>query len=222
MPGQESVKLTKRAVDALSVESGDTVVWDRDMPGFGIRVYASGRKVWCVQARGPAGGPKRFPLGRYGEMARTRPRRKAAAVTDRIKRGLDPDPPEPAPEPTVAELAERYMEAHVGVNCRPGTVGAFERLVRLYVVPELGELQLSEVDRPQVLALHHKLRDKPYQANQAVTVLARMFRLAEAWGMTPPRRNPCRSVRRYRRTAGSGSSRPGSDCDTGGGMSGGR
>ena len=31
-------------------------------------------------------------------------------------------------------------------------------------------------------------------------VLANMFRLAEAWGMTPPRRNPCRSVRRYRET----------------------
>ena len=131
-------------------------------------------------------------------------------MIDRIKRGLDPDPPQPAPEPTVAELAERYMEAHVRVNCRPGTVEAFGRLVRLHVVPELGNLWLSEMDRPQVLALHHKLRDKPYQANQAVKVLARMFRLAEAWGMTPPRRNPCRSVRRYRRTAASGSSRPGS------------
>ena len=45
---------------------------------------------------------------------------------------------------------------------------------------ELGKLRLSEVDRPQVLAPHHKLRDKSYQANQAVTVLARMFCLAEA------------------------------------------
>ena len=198
MPRQEPVKLTKRAVDALSVESGDTVVWDRDMPGFGIRVYASGRKVWCVQARGPASGPKRFALGRFGEMAPDEARRKAAAVIDRIKRGFDPEPAQPASEPTVAALAERYMEAHVRVNCRPGTVEAFEGLMRLHIVPELGDLRLSEVDRPQVLALHHKLRDKPYQANQAVTVLARMFRLAEAWGMTPPRRNPCRSVRRYR------------------------
>ena len=65
---RQPVKLTKRAVDALAVESGDTVVWDRDLPGFGIRVYASGRKVWCVQTRGPAGGPKRFALGRYGSL----------------------------------------------------------------------------------------------------------------------------------------------------------
>ncbi len=198
MPTRPPVKLTKRAIDALTVESGDTVVWDRDLPGFGIRVYASGRKVWCVQTRGPAGGPRRFALGRYGNLTPDDARRKAALAIDRIKQGLEPDPPPAAPEPTVADLAERYMEAHVRVNCRPATVEAFGRILRQYIVPELGHLRLSEVDRPQVSEFHHKLREKPYRANAAVGVLAHMFRLAEAWGMTPPRRNPCRSVRRYR------------------------
>ena len=198
MPTRQPVKLTKRAVDALTVESGDTVVWDRDLPGFGIRVYASGRKVWCVQTRGPAGGPRRFALGRYGNLTPDDARRKAALAIDRIKQGLEPVPPPAAPEPTVADLAERYMEAHVQVNCRPATVEAFGRILRLYIVLELGHLRLSEVDRPQVSEFHHKLREKPYRANAAVGALAHMFRLAEAWGMTPPRRNPCRSVRRYR------------------------
>ena len=200
MASRPSVKLTKRAVDALSVESGDTVVWDRDLPGFGVRVYASGRKVWCVQTRGPAGGPKRVALGRAVDVPPDEARRKAVDVIDRIKQGLDPVPRRPAPEPTVADLAERYMEAHVKVNCRPATVENWERVLRLYILPELGGLKLSEVDRPQVSALHHKLRDKPYQANATVTVLAKMFRLAEAWGMTPPRRNPCRSIRHYKET----------------------
>ena len=198
MPARQPVKLTKRAIDALTVESGDTVVWDRELPGFGIRVYASGRKVWCVQTRGPAGGPKRFALGRYGNLTPDDARRKAALAIDRIKQGLEPVPPSVAIEPTVADLAERYMEAHVRVNCRPATVEAFGRILRLYIVPELGHLRLSEVDRSQVSEFHHKLREKPYRANAAVGVLANMFRLAEAWGMTPPRRNPCRSVRRYR------------------------
>ena len=70
--------------------------------------------------------------------------------------------------------------------------------MRHYIVPELGHLALSAVDRSHVSALHYKMRDKPYQANQTVGVLARMFKLAEGWGMTPPRRNPCRSVRRYK------------------------
>ena len=92
----------------------------------------------------------------------------------------------------------RYMKAHVEVNCRAGTVETFGRVVRLYILPELGHMRLSEVERSHVAALHHKMRDKPYQANQARNVLAKMFRLAEAWGMTPPRRNPCLSIRRYK------------------------
>ena len=198
MAARPSVKLTKRAVDALSVAAGDTVVWDRDLPGFGIRVYASGRKVWCIQTRGPSGRPKRVALGLLGEVTAEQARRRAALAIDRIRQGLDPDPPAAAPEPTVADLCARYLEAHVRVNCRPGTVEAFESVIRRHIVPELGHLRLADVDRAEVAALHDSLRETPWQANQAVRVLASMFRLAQAWGMTPPRRNPCRSVRRYR------------------------
>ena len=83
-------------------------------------------------------------------------------------------------------------------HCRPKTVEAFGRVVRLYIVPELGHLLLSAVDRSHVSALRYRMRDKPYQANQTVSVLAKMFRLADAWGMAPTRRNPCRSVRHYK------------------------
>ena len=40
------------------------------------------------------------------------------------------------------------MEAHVKVNCRPNTVASLGRLMRLYILPELGGIRLSEVDRP--------------------------------------------------------------------------
>ena len=197
MPGNAAVKLTMRTVDALSTADRDALFWDRDLPGFGVRVYRTGRKVYIVQTRGPAGS-KRAVVGRHGEVRADAARRRAVVMIDRIKRGEEPAPREPAPEPTVADLAERYMKAHVEVNCRPGTVETFGRIVRLYIVPELGHLRLSEVDRSHVSALHYRMRDKPYQANQTVSVLAKMFRLAEAWGMTPPRRNPCRSVRHYK------------------------
>ena len=38
----------------------------------------------------------------------------------------------------------------------------------------------------------------PSRANQSVGVFSKMFKLAVAWGMTPARPNPCRSVRRYK------------------------
>ena len=182
-----------RAVDGKP----EALHWDRDLPGFGVRVYRTGRKVYIVQARGPAGS-KRAVIGRHGELRADAARREAVVMIDRIKRGEDPVPRAPAREPTVADLAQRYVTAHLEVNCRPGTVETFGRVVRLYIVPELGHLRFSEVDRSHVSALHYRMRDKPYQANQTVSVLGKMFQLAEAWGMTAPRRNPCRSVRHYK------------------------
>ena len=37
--------LTKRIVDRLAVDDKDAVFWDRELPGFGLRVYPSGAKV---------------------------------------------------------------------------------------------------------------------------------------------------------------------------------
>ena len=197
MASDTGIRLTVRSVDALTARGRDTLYWDRDLPGFGVRVYRTGRKVYVAQARGPS-GTRRAVVGRHGKMQPKVARRAAAAMIDRIRRGEDPVPPEPEPEPTVADLAERYMKAHVEVNCRPSSIDTLGRIVRLYVVPELGELPVSGVDRSHVSALHDRMRDKPYQANRTVDVVARMFSLAEAWELVPPGRNPCRSVRRYR------------------------
>ena len=190
-------KLTKRTIDALSVERGDKVFWDRELPGFGIRVSSTGRKNYVAQARTPGGLPKRAVIGRYVDMTADEARRSAAEVIDRIRCGEDPVPAPPVKESTVADLADRFMEAHVKVNCRPGTVDNFGHLLRKYILPELGGLKLTEVDRSHVSALHYKMRDTPSQANQAVSVFSKMFKLAVAWGMTPPRPNPCRSLKRY-------------------------
>ena len=119
-------------------------------------------------------------------------------MIDRISSGEDPFPATPTPEPTVADLAERYMKVHVEVNCRPGTVGIFRRVVDLYILPELGALKISAVERSHVSDLHFKMRDKPYQANQTISVLAKMFTLAELWEMRPDSSNPCRHVKRFK------------------------
>ena len=77
-------------------------------------------------------------------------RRTAVEVMDYIRSGEDPFP---APEATVADLAERYMKAHVEVNCKPGTVGIFRRVVDLYILPELGALKISAVGHKDSNAL---------------------------------------------------------------------
>ena len=185
MPRKSTVRLNKRVVDSLAVEGGDRVFYDRDLTGFGVRVHATGRKVYVVHARAPGGALKRASIGRTVDTTVEDARRLAAEVIDRLKKGEDAFPQPPAPEPTVADLAERYIEAHLKVNCRPGTVETFGRIVRLYVLPEFGPMALSAVERSHVAALHDRMRDKPYQANQVRDVLAKMFNLEHSFRFSP-------------------------------------
>ena len=197
MPKRAGLTLSKRTVDGLSAEGGDTVFWDRDVPGFGIRVYPSGRKIYVVQARGPD-GVKRVSLGRHGDLTPDRARRRAVATIGRIKRGEDAKPAPREAVLTVADLAERYMEAHVRVNCNAHTRGIYRGSLKNHILPALGTKAVSQVSREDAAALHYRLRATPRAANRALMVLSKMFSLAEAWGAAPPGSNPCRFVVRYR------------------------
>ncbi|MDE0385349.1 MAG: Arm DNA-binding domain-containing protein, partial [Defluviicoccus sp.] len=57
--------ISKRTVDALVVEDRDEVFWDDRIPGFGVRVYPSGSRVYVVQTR-HKGKSRRVTLGRHG------------------------------------------------------------------------------------------------------------------------------------------------------------
>ena len=108
MPRRQERVVSKRTLDALSVEGLDADFWDRNLPGFGIRVYPSGLKTYVVQSRGP-GGSRRATLGRHGEISAEQARRRAAEAIDRIKQGEAPLPPASEPEATMAVIADRYM-----------------------------------------------------------------------------------------------------------------
>ena len=197
MPKRSGLRITKRAVDTLTVQAGDAVFWDRDLPGFGVRVHATGRMAYVVQSRGPT-GPKRVTLGRHGDLSTDEARKQAAVAIDRIKQGEDPIPKPPEPELTVSELAERFMSAHVKVHCKPNTVANYRFVIEKHILPVLGTMFISEVGRGEISALHHRLHDTPAMANRTVKILSKMFSLAEAWDKIPPDRNPCRSVRCYK------------------------
>ena len=199
MPKRSTLRLTKRIVDGLKPGSKDAIFWDRDLAGFGVRVHATGRKLYIVQSRGPA-GLKRATLGPAGEKTVEERRREAAAAIDRIKRGEDPKPPEPAPEPTVADLAALCLKDHVAARCKPKTAKNYRMSIERHILPALGSKMLKDVAPEDAAGLHHGLRDTPAAANQAIWVLSKMFSLAESWEMVPPGCNPCRHVRQYRDT----------------------
>ena len=161
MPRRSTLALTGRAVDSLSVAEKDAIFWDRELAGFGVRVYPSGRKVYVVQSRA-GGSPKRITLGTHGELTATQARLRAAQVIDRIKRGEEPAPP-PAGA-TVADLAERYLSAHVAQNCNAHTAGIYRGSLENHILPALAMMPLAMVETAHVAALHYRLRETPRAA----------------------------------------------------------
>ena len=172
-------------------------MWDRDLPGFGVRVHASGRKSYIVQARGPAGSI-RLTIGRHGEISAREARKDAAAIIYRIKRGEDPRPAAPRRGLTVADLADRYLRLHAEPNCKSRSVELYRVAIDKYILPALGATPVRAVEQRDVAALHHQLHDKPAMANSVIRVLSQMFRLAERWGLAREGSSPCRLVRLYK------------------------
>ena len=191
--------LSNRTVAALTVER-DTVFWDRELTGFGIRIYPTGGKVYVAQARGPD-GPKRMTVGRHGVIGAEQARRRAALVIARVKAGEEPVPlplaAKLAGSPTVADLAARYLEEHVAVRCKPSTANNVRTAIHLHIMPTLGKLPLAAVERAQVADLHRQLSASPASANKFIKILSHMYRLAEGWGIVEDGGNPCRSVKKY-------------------------
>ena len=187
--------LSNRMVGKLKVHK-DTVFWDKELTGFGVRVYPTGSKVYIAQARGPE-GPRRVTVGRHGVIHSEEARRRAALLIARIKAGGEAAPVRSAGGPTVAELAGRYMAEHVEVRCKPRTAAAVRAALKTHVLPALGKIPLASLEGAQVAALHRGLHETPAAANAALRVLSSMFEAAGDWGILPEGTNPCRAVVKY-------------------------
>ena len=192
-------RITKRSVDAIKAGGTDAVYWDGELTGFGLRVRRSGRKSYVVQTR-IAGKLCWFTIGPHGPLNPDQARARALEILACAKRGINPRDADARreAEPSMADLGRRFLEEYVPVHCKPSTREEYRRSVRLFVDPVIGELRVPEVQRKDIAALHHGLRDKPYQANRTLGVLSKMFSLAEVWGWRPDGSNPCRHVKRYK------------------------
>src|SRR5579872_1261307 len=111
-------KLTQREVKALQAppDGPDVVVFDDELPGFGVRVKASGSKSWIVQYRNAHGRSRRFTFGRYGVLTPEKARKRAKGILGDISKGADPAAEKRAARAaaTVSELCDQYLEAGEG------------------------------------------------------------------------------------------------------------
>ena len=198
MAKPEHGTLSNRAVGKLKVEK-DTVYWDRELTGFGVRVYPTGSKVYVAQARGPE-GPKRVAVGRHGVINADEARKRAAHIIARIKAGEEavPEPMKPVGGPTMAELCARYLTEYVAVRCKPGTAALYRSVINRHVLPAFGKRPLAALARAQVAEFHENLYETPAVANAALRILSSMYEQARSWGLLPEgTSNPCRALVKY-------------------------
>ncbi len=190
--------LSNRAVAKLKVEK-DTVFWDKELTGFGVRVYPTGSKVYIAQARGPE-GPKRVAVGRHGVINADEARKRAAHIIARIKAGEEavPEPLIRKAGPKVNEMCARYLAEYVAVRCKPATAALYRSVIDRHVLPALGKLPIAALSRAQVAEFHESLYETPAVANMALRTLSAMYEQAAGWGMAPDGlSNPCRSIMKY-------------------------
>jgi integrase len=190
-------KLTKRTVEAVKPDQErDRVIWDDEIPGFGLRVWPSGRRVYILKYRTTEGRQRKTTIGLHGPITAEQARTTALQWLGEAKGGSDPSHTKSTARnaPTIADLANRYMDEHAKVKKRPGSVLSDETLLRLHILPRLGSMKVNAIDRKDVTQLHHAMRDRPGAANRTIALLSKMFNLAEKWGLRPDGSNPCRHV----------------------------
>lgn len=195
-------KLTKRSIDALRApESKYRIVWDTELRRFGIRVLPSGVKSFVIQYRNAYGRTRRKTVGQTPPLTVYQARELARQDLAAVARGIDPleEQQELRAIPSVRELAQRYLSEHVDPHGKQKTQQEARRALDKHVIPAIGHLAVSEVQRSDLGKLHHRMRKTPVLANRVLKVAASMFGFAQRAGLlASDADNPARGITKYK------------------------
>ena len=190
-----TVDLTTRLARQSKPGPKDTFLFDRSLPGFGLRIHPSGRKVWIVQTR-IEGRSRRIVVARHGEMDLAEVRRRARDILARIRAGDNPadDIQREKQTPTLREFTDEYLR-----RCDPHWKPSGRKTVRIYlkarILPAFGRMPLDRIGPEDVAAWFDAAsRDRPGATNRAFEILRAMMFRAEEWGLRERGGNPCLGI----------------------------
>ena len=190
-----TVDLTSRLARESKPGDKDTILFDRTLPGFGLRIHPSGRKVWIVQAR-IEGHSRRLRIARHGEMELEQARRRARDMLGRIRAGENPadDIRREKETPTLRQFADEYLR-----RSEPHWKPSGRKTVRIYlkarILPTFGTMPLDRIGPEDVAVWFDAAsRDRPGAANRVFGILRAMMFRAEEWGLRERDSNPCLGI----------------------------
>jgi integrase len=194
-----TLKLTKRAIDALpSSATKDQIWWDEDLKGFGLKLTPTGRKVFLVQYR-PAGdrrNPRKYTIGEYGSVTPHKARIEAQRVLADRAAGGDPQADKQTSKQRirseqVAELAAEFIARHASQN---RTGAETTRIFNREVLPSWGSWTVGEVRKRDVIALLDRIRERgsPIMANRVLAAVRKFFHWCIGRGILEA--SPCSGI----------------------------
>jgi integrase len=191
------MKLTKAAIDKRPCPmTGDDWEWDSELPGFGVKFAASGRKTYVLRYRTRAGKARKQTIGLCAAVPPERARAVARDILAEVAEGKDPME-KPAAQPTMTELSERYMAEYALAHKKERSIIEDDRAWKNRILPTLGKRKVADITKADVMKLHASMKATPNAANYVVAVLSKAFNLAEEWELRPQNTNPCHLFKKF-------------------------
>jgi Arm DNA-binding domain len=154
------MKLTQQTIArlALPADKSDAIFFDDDLPGFGLRVRAGGKRSWIVQYRIGA-KQRRLSIGDVRKVSADLARKEAKNRLARVELGFDPQQEKydtrAAAGQTVGKLVEEYLaRRHYETGKDPVRQNSYEAIA-LYLQRDwrpLHAVRADKVDRGAVAA----------------------------------------------------------------------
>jgi integrase len=182
------MRLTKVNLAKLNLPAGkaEAIVFDDDMPGFGLRIRSGGKRTWIAQYR-LGTKQRRITLGTPETLNADEARNRAKVALARVHLGEDPQSAKVEAKAraavTLGAVVPQYL-AHVESRQRPGHHADTRRYFDRHWAPLAG-LALSSIDRQRVAArLLELARDNgPFAANRARAALSAFYTWAIGEGL---------------------------------------
>jgi integrase len=172
-------KLTELTVTQIKPPvHGNVIVWDQLLPGFGVRLSHTGKRVWVVQLRRPgATAPGRIRIGALPRMNLAEARTKARQMMG------DGAPAAPVAFKGLVDEFLAHARSKKGRSLRQNTLDQYRRAFERYAV-SLNKRPVAEIARREIAALLAGVAKNTGAPTAAMvrSLLARLFGYAIAVG----------------------------------------